>query len=131
MNEYFRRTPEDFNYDNARYPGEGNLYDLRVATRDEVKRIDATINSMDEVLSNVLGAVSKLIDDMDVAQDHIEALEAVDTSPEPAVSVLVEALKLYADQDNWQVHSSGFAFRLCRFAPWNTAIDALREAGIK
>jgi hypothetical protein len=66
MNAYFSRTPESFNYDGAQYPGEGNLYDLRVATRDEIERLDRDITYIHDKLTERIEALEEAM------QSHVE-----------------------------------------------------------
>jgi hypothetical protein len=73
MNEYFKRTPDSFNYDGAQHPGEGNLYDLRVATRD-------ALQGLEDKFSVSTGAgiqIRGMVDWIDELENRIAELERI------------------------------------------------------
>ena len=126
MNEYFRRTPDSFNYDGAQHPGEGNLYDLRVATRDEIERLDRDITYIHDKLTDRIAELERITKiqakDIDYNDDRIRDLMAAGTVDhgkyahltEAQIEMLVKALEHYAFQKN------GFA----------VALSVLAKAGL-
>ena len=157
MNAYFSRTPEDFNYDGAQ-PGAGDLHDLRVATRDEIERlekllamhcgwIESTAKSDVSCAIDLTGRIEDLEritkiqdDDIDYNDDRIRDLMAAGTVDhgkyahltEAQIDELVTALDAYANPDQWDGACDSIpTFKHSYMDPWELAVDALRTAGLK
>jgi len=111
MNAYFSRTPDDFNYDNQQYPGQGDLHDLRVATREVLEQLETDMAFTHGKLIKRIKLLENTtrINELDIAynEEHIHDLEAVekvdrgkyDHLTEAHIALLVTALRAYADTD--------------------------------
>jgi len=156
MNAYFSRTPESFDYDGAQYPGEGNLYDLRVATRDEIERhgrvvtyihnklterieaLEEAVQAHVEDIGGNAGKIREMMDCISDLEDRISYLEETATADhgkyahltESQIGTLVAALKVYADHESWRVSKPGDKkpwFRNETERPWSLARKALED----
>ena len=136
MNEYFKRTPDSINYDGAQ-PGAGDLYDLRVATRNEIERLEKLIIENKDWIIDIFegdvednrGGVADMrerideleritkvqADDIDYNDDRIRDLMAAGTVDhgkyahltEAQIERIVNVLRAYANPDNWWTDRNG------------------------
>jgi len=75
MNAYFSRTPDDFNYDDQRYPGQGDLHGLRVATRDALEKLTARIDALELEIEQMRTNHIHMDDEIGQIEDRVVDME--------------------------------------------------------